>query len=275
MASRFDTREKRGPVTDLINPDGVKIYTDGVPNGYSSPYIERYADKPVFGTQSIDAPSLNNAVLEFDALGLQVMMHSVGDMAVRHALDAVEETRKAHPSGVRHHIAHATSVHAGDLGRAKSLNVGIEISPWNTWAPDAGSAGWGPLLGRERVQNISPFRDLLAAGDITGYGSDWDNVAQPDPWFALETMVTRRNPDEPQMGQLGALQAIDLPTAIEVITYNGAYVLQRENDLGSIEVGKIADFIVLDQNILEVPVAKVHKTRVLQTVLGGKTVYKR
>jgi predicted amidohydrolase YtcJ len=122
---------------------------------------------------------------------------------------------------------------------------------------------------------MSPFRDLLAAGDTTGYGSDWDNVAEPDPWFALEVMVTRRNPDEPQMGQLGALQAIDLPTAIEVMTYNGAYNLQREDDLGSIEVGKTADFIVLSQNILEVPTTKVHETKVLQTVLGGKTVHTR
>ena len=275
MAKRFATREQRGPITELIDPDGVKIYTDGVPNGYSSPYIDPYADKPTFGTLSIDAPSLNGAVLEFDTMGLQVMMHAVGDMSVRHALDAVEATRKAHPSGRRHHIAHATNVHQDDLARAAQLNISVEISPWNTWAPDAGSGTWGALLGRERIENMSPFRGLTEAGNMVGYGSDWDNVAEPDPWFALEAMVTRMNPNEPERGKLGAMQAIDVQTAIEVLTYNGAYNLEREHDLGSIEVGKLADFIVINQNLLEVSASKLHKTKVLQTVVAGKTVYQR
>jgi len=273
MASRFDTREKRGPKTELIDPDGVKIYTDGVPNGFSSPYVDPYANEATFGTQSIDAPSLNSAVLKFDALGLQVMMHAVGDMGVRHVLDAVETTRRAQPGGPRHHLAHATNVHREDMGRAADLNLAVETSPWDTWAPDAGSSTWAALLGRARTQRMSPHRSMLDAGVVVGYGSDWDNVPEPDPWLALEMLVTRANPDEPQMGQIGVLEAIDLPTAIEVMTWNGAYNLAREDDIGSIEVGKYADFVVLNQNILEVPVTKVHETKVLTTVLAGKTVY--
>jgi predicted amidohydrolase YtcJ len=275
MASRFDSRAKRGPKTPLIDPDGVKIYLDGVPNGYSAPYIEPYSDKPTFGTQSIDAPSLNAAVLHFDSEGLQVMMHAVGDMSVRHGLDAVEATRKANGAGPRHHLAHATSVHVDDLGRAGRLNLAVEISPWNTWAPDAGSATWGDLLGRERLSQISPFRSLLEAGDTTGYGSDWDNVPEPDPWYAMEAAITRRNPAEPHRGQLAPDQAIDVPTAIEVFTINGAYNLEFDDVTGSIELGKDADFVVLDQDLFKVPVTRIHKTKVLRTVLRGKTVYER
>lgn len=274
MAKRFATRKERGPVTDFIDPDGVKIYLDGVPSGYSSPYIDPYDDKPTFGTQSIDAPHLNTAMLAFDREGLQVMMHAVGDMAVRHALDAVEAARKSNGSGVRHHLAHAMSVHEEDLGRAGQLNVAVEISPWNIWAPDAGSLTFAKYLGRERMMNISPFKDLLAAGDVVCYGSDWDNVPDPNPWFAMECAITRANPDHPEFGQLGPLQAIDLPAAIEVFTINGAFNLGKEEITGSIEVGKSADFVVIDQNLFKVPVTEIHKTTVRQTVLMGKTVYK-
>jgi predicted amidohydrolase YtcJ len=275
MASRFDSREKRGPRTPLIDPDGVKIYLDGVPNGYSSPYIEPYSDKATFGTQSIDAPSLNDAVLHFDTEGLQVMMHAVGDMAVRHGIDAVEAVRKVNGAGPRHHLAHATSVHPDDLGRVARLDLAVEISPWNTWAPDAGSSTWGKLLGRDRLSRLSPFRSLLEAGAVVGYGSDWDNVPEPDPWFAMQAAITRRNPVEPERGTMGENEAVDLATAIEIFTINGAHNLGFDGTTGSIEVGKDADMIVLDRNLFDIPTAKIHQTKVLRTVLGGRTVFER
>jgi predicted amidohydrolase YtcJ len=273
MAARFATREQRGPISELIDPDGVKIYLDGVPNGFSAPYIDPYSNKATFGRQSIDAPHLNTAVLEFDSEGLQVMMHAVGDMSVRHALDAVEATRKVNGYNIRHHLAHATSVHPEDYGRAGSLNVGVEISPWNTWAPDEGSLTFVPYLGRKRMADITPFKTLLASDDVTGYGSDWDNVPEPDPWFAMECAVTRANPLHPEFGQFGPRQAIDVATAIEVFTINGAFNLQKDDITGTIEVGKSADFIVIDQNLLQIPATDIHKTKVLKTVLMGKTVY--
>ena len=91
----------------------------------------------------------------------------------------------------------------------------------------------------------------------------------------MEAAITRRNPAQPQLGQLAPNQAIDLATAIEVFTINGAYNLVFEDVTGSIEVGKSADFIILNQNLFKVPASDIHKTKVLRTVLQGKTVYQR
>ena len=85
--------------------------------------------------------------------------------------------------------------------------------------------------------------------------------------------ITRQYPGKPEYGQLNPDERLDRETAIEVFTRNGAMTLEKEDETGTIEVGKSADFIVIDQNILEVPVEKIHKTKVLKTVLQGHTVY--
>jgi predicted amidohydrolase YtcJ len=275
MAKRFDTREERGPVTDLMNPDGVKIYADGVWIGYGSPMIDEYETGETYGRQSIDQPTMKTWVTRFDKMGLKVMMHAVGDQAVRNALNSVAAARRANgPDGPRHHIGHNTFVHPEDRSRAKHLNVVLEVSPANTWYPSSYSPSFIELLGEARVREMVPIGELARKGGILTYGSDWDNVPEPDPWTGLQTLVTRSNPDQPDLGVLGPDQRVDLETALEIITINGAHTLGLEATTGSIEVGKDADMIVIDQNIFEVPVDQIINTKVLQTVLKGRTVYK-
>jgi len=108
---------------------------------------------------------------------------------------------------------------------------------------------------------------------VVSYGSDWDNIPEPDPWFALEGMITRRYPGKPEYGQLNPDERVDVETAIQIFTRNGAMAMEKEDETGTIEPGKSADFIVINQNILEIPLEKIHKTKVLRTVLKGKTVY--
>jgi predicted amidohydrolase YtcJ len=274
MAKAFDTREKRGPKSPLIDPDGVKIYTDGVPDGHGSPYIEPYIDAPTFGTQHIDEPTLSTWVLRFDAIGLQVMMHAVGDMAVRHSLNALEATRKANGKGPHHHLAHVAYIHPEDLPRLADLNISTEISPYQLWVPSPAATAWTKLLGRQRMDgSFGVIGSMIKAGANLTYGSDYDNVPEPDPWFAMEGMITRKNPAHPEYGSLNPTERIDVETAIQVFTINGAYNIEAEDETGSIEPGKSADFIVINQNLLKIPPEKIHKTKVLRTVLKGKTVY--
>jgi predicted amidohydrolase YtcJ len=275
MAKIFATREKRGEVTDLINPDGVKIYADGVWLGYGSPFIDMYETGETYGRQSIDLPTMSTWVTRFDKEGLKVMIHAVGDLAVRNSLNAIEAARKANGDlGPRHHVGHNTFVHAEDMARAKDLDVVLEVSPANTWYPSTYTPGFVELLGTERVRNMVPIGELRQNGGVLAYGSDWDNVPEPDPWMALQTLVTRQNPDDPNLGTLGPDQRVDLGAAIEIITINGAHTMGLEAVTGSIEVGKDADMIVIDQNIFEIPMDQIIKTKVLRTVLKGRTVYK-
>lgn len=277
MAKVFATREDRGPVTNLINPDGVKIYLDGVWIGYGSPFIEAYSDgSGQFGRQSIDRPTLSTWVTKFDKEGLKVMMHAVGDLAVQNGLNAVAAARKTNgPDGPRHHLGHNTFVHAEDIATAAELNVSREVSPANTWYPSSYSPSFVALLGADRVGNMVPVGDMQKEGGHVSYGSDWDNVPEPDPWMALQTLITRINPASPEQGVLAPQQRVDLLTALEIMTINGARLMELEDVTGSIEVGKDADLIVIDQDLFDIPADKIINTKVLRTVLQGKTVYTR
>ncbi|KQW65551.1 hypothetical protein ASE17_19070 [Phenylobacterium sp. Root77] len=274
MLERFDTRAERGPVSDLINPDGGKIYADGIAIGAGSPYLEPYSSAPTYGRPAIDSSSLNTAVLQMDRLGLSIMIHAMGDAAVRSSLDAIESARRANGnSGKRHVIAHTFSVAPEDMGRARRLNVAFENSPPVVLFPNELMDATVVLLGRERTRAVGPIRSLIAAGDTVGYGSDWDNIPEPNPWLALQAMVTRQNPSAPERGYLARTEAIDVITGLEVLTINGAYGLGLEDRTGSIEVGKDADLIILNQDLLKVSVGDIHKTRVLRTILRGKTIF--
>ncbi len=165
MAERFARREKRGPVTDLINPDGIKIYADGVWIGYGSPFIDMYETGETYGRQSIDQPTMKTWVTRFDKEGLKVMIHAVGDQAVRNCLNSFAAARRANgPAGPRHHLAHNTFVHPDDRARAKDLNVVLEVSPANTWYPSSYSPSFVELLGAERVEQMVPVGELVRDG---------------------------------------------------------------------------------------------------------------
>jgi hypothetical protein len=276
MAARFATRAQRGPRTALIDPDGVKIYTDGVPNGHGSPFIEAYSDGDGtnYGSIYLNQPQLSAALTKFDAAGLSVMLHAVGDQAVHNTLNAIQAAREVNGNGgPRHHISHNFMVHADDVGRAAKMNVSQEASPIDVLFPGDMTMSYATELGRERVNRSMPAKTIIDAGGHLSYGSDWDNVPDPDPWFTLQAMITRRNPDAPMLGQTSPHQAVDLVTGLEMLTYNGAYGMGLETVTGSIEVGKDADLIVLSQNLFEIPVNKIRETKVLRTVLMGKTVH--
>jgi hypothetical protein len=279
QSKTFMSREKRGKNSPLINVDGVKIYMDGVPNDAEggSPMIDRYATAPTFGTPSIDEATFSTWMLRFDAAGLKVMAHATGSLSVRHWLNAVEAVRRANGKGPRHHLAHSMLIYPEDVDRFnfERSNFIAEVSPYQLWVPDpTANYEWSHLIGRDLFElTFTPIKSLVDAGAVVTYGSDWDNIPEPDPWFALEGMITRQYPGKPEYGQLNPDERVDVETAIEVFTRNGAMLMEKEDETGTIEVGKSADFIVINQNLLEIPPQKIHETKVLQTVLQGKTVY--
>jgi len=278
QSKTFMTRDKRGKNSPLINVDGVKVYMDGVPNDAEggSPMIDAYVTAPTFGTPSIDESTFSTWMLRFDTEGLKVMAHATGSLSVRHFLNAVEAVRRANGKGPRHHMAHSMLVYPDEVERFnfERSNFVAEVSPYQLWTPDPAIRSWPKIIGRDRFDlTFSPLKTLIDAGAVVSYGSDWDNIPEPDPWFALEGMVTRQYPGKPEYGQLNPDERVGVETAIAIFTRNGAMVMEKEDETGTIEPGKSADFIVINQNLLEIAPQKIHGTKVLQTVLQGRTVY--
>jgi predicted amidohydrolase YtcJ len=203
-------------------------------------------------------------------------VHADGDRAVRESLDAIEALR-ATPEGrdARPVLAHAEIVAPADYPRFARLGVAPVLSlQWGKPAPDTLGA-LKPFLGPARYAAVEPQALLLNAGARVAYGSDWP-VDPLDVWFALKVGVTRTAaPDAGQefAGRLTAQPGMPRAAVLRAATMNAAWTLRQDAALGSLEVGKLADLIVLDRNVLRIPEEEIARVKVVQTVVGGRIVY--
>ncbi len=266
--------------SDRIYPNYVKIFADGGPNSATSLLLEPYEGRPDFvGDTNLTLEEFTDAFVMFDDMGVGVHVHAMGDGTIRRVVDALEAMKERNgDSGVRHKIAHNTMITHEDLVRVAAMSdVNIDFSP-PIWYPHANATPtFLPPVGETRYQQFYPVKSALETGLHVGQGSDWLTAnPTPDPFIAIEGLVTRENPFDPSMtGTVNADEAITLEQAIAMSTLEGAWVLGVESDAGSIEVGKFADMIVLDQNLFEIDTDQIFGTRVLQTILGGNVVYDR
>ena len=200
-------------------------------------------------------------------------IHTAGDRSVRIGLDAIEATRGALGNmDKRHELAHAGYIDPMDLPRFSELNAVADLCPV-IWHPSPIMDAVFAAVGEERGERYWPVRDLIDSGAPILAGSDWPSaVPDANPWTGIEAFVSRRHPRDLAEGALWPEQAITLEEAVEIYTLRGARAMQMADKIGSIEVGKLADLIVLDQNIFEVPIEKVADTRVLQTWFEGRLV---
>jgi predicted amidohydrolase YtcJ len=222
------------------------------------------------------AALLHPILIEAARVGLEPHMHADGDRAVREALDGIEALRRQFPgSAIRAAIAHDEIVNPADFARYKQLDAIPVLSfQWEKRAPDT-IDGAQDYLGPERFKYIEPAGYLVAAGARIAYGSDWP-VDPLNEWFALKVGVTRTNDPsagEKYAGRLSTDPGLPLSTVMRAITMNSAYELHSEREVGSLEVGKLADLIVLDRNLFKIPPEQLADVKVLLTVVGGKPVY--
>ena len=259
----------------------VKIFLDGVPTpartaAMLAPYVADDAHGSDFtgGPLHVDKALLAQDLVELERRGYTVKIHTAGDRAVRDALDAIGEARDENgTTGLRHELSHAGYVDPADLPRFAELGVVADLSPV-IWHPspiiDAVIAAVGP----ERGHRYWPVRDLIDAGAPLLAGSDWPSaVPDANPWVGIEAFVTRADPRGETPGTLWPEQAITLVEAIRIYTLDGARALRIDDRVGSIEVGKRADLIVLDRDLTSIPIDDVGDTRVEQTWFRGELVY--
>ena len=207
--------------------------------------------------------------------GIDPHMHADGDGAVRAALDAVEVMRKEiGRADIRPAIAHDEIVSPADFPRFKALDT-MPVLSFQWEKPAGDTMGLTNYFGPERMKILEPAGLLAAAGARVVFGSDWP-VDPLDEWFALKVGVTRTNaPDAaPEFhGRLGEDPGLSREAVLRAATIDAAYELHEDDVTGSIEVGKFADLIVIDRDPLKIPAEDIANIRVLETVVGGLTVY--
>ncbi|MGO9167198.1 MAG: amidohydrolase [Candidatus Sulfotelmatobacter sp.] len=207
--------------------------------------------------------------------GIDPHMHADGDGAVHAALDAVEVMRKEiGQTDIRPAIAHDEIVSPADFPRFKALDT-MPVLSFQWEKPAGDTMGLVNYFGPERMKILEPAGLLAAAGARVVFGSDWP-VDPLDEWFALKVGVTRTNAPNaaPEFhGRLGEDPGLSREAVLRAATIDAAYELHEDDVTGSVQTGKFADLIVVDRNPLKVPAEDIANVHVLETVVGGRTVY--
>ncbi|MEQ9462610.1 MAG: amidohydrolase [Haliea sp.] len=260
---------------ERLNTDAVKLFVDGVLEGETAALVTPYlGEHPHSGEINFDPEELKDIVTRFDAMGLQVHVHAIGDRGVRTALDAFEAARERNGElDNRHHIAHLQLVHPDDFPRFARLNVSTTFQA--LWAyPDSYITEINlPAVGAERVNRMYPVHSLQQAGARIVGGSDW-SVSSVNPLDAIETALRRQDPDSLVPGTLNAQEAVTLDTMLAAYTRDAAWLMHQEKLVGSIEVGKRADLVLLNQDLYRIPVEDINSTTVQMTLFDGEVVYR-
>lgn len=263
----------------MFNANCIKVFADGVPTeshtgAMLGDYQAGQPNAPARGLLLFDPAQMATNLVKWDKLGVTVLFHAAGDRAVRSALDAIAAARKANGmGGPMHQVGHATFVDPADLPRFKALHAAVEYSPY-LWDPQPINDDITSAVGEPRIDRVWPIREGFEAGALVIAGSDWAVVPKPDPWIGIETAVTRRNPGGGTRS-FGLKEAITLPQAITMFSIDAATRLGTAATAGSLEAGKVADFIVLDRDPFAGPPTAIHDTRVLETWVGGTRIYQR
>jgi predicted amidohydrolase YtcJ len=291
LAAKFD----QGAFTAApgVNMRHVKIFGDGVVNapadtgGLLTPHFTNAGTDAApnwvpgsnLGSVYFAPEVLEPLMVEIARSGLDPHLHATGERTVRQALDAFAHARKQVPgSDMRPAIAHNETVDPADYARFAALGVTATFSfQWAQRAPySVGETEHH--LGPERFARMEPFGSLRNAGARVAFGSDWP-IDPFDEMLALKIGVTRSgDPESPNgfgpdfAGRINADPALSRADALRAITLNSAYQLRLEQQVGSIEVGKFADLIVLDKNFMQQPEDELARNQVLLTMVGGKVV---
>ena len=254
-----------------LRVQSLKVYADGALGSRGAALIEDYSDEPGNHGLLIQSPdALAETVTEAMACGLQVNTHAIGDRGNREVLDAYERAMEETGGGPgRHRIEHAQVVSLEDIERIARLGVIASVQPTHAtsdmpWAEER--------VGPDRIKGAYAWRRLLDAGARLALGSDFP-VERVPPLLGFHAAVTRQDADMNPAGGWYGNQALSRKEALRGFTLDAAYAGFMEDEVGSLEPGKRADFVVLSQDLMHVPPEQILSTQILATVVDGDPVY--
>ena len=268
-----DTVAARGRGDAWLRIGALKGFVDGSLGSHTAAMLEPFTDAPRDTGLLVTSPEeLYAWTRGADAAGLHVMVHAIGDRAIRLQLDVF--ARVASENGLRDRrfrIEHAQHIAPADVPRFAALGVVASMQPYH--AIDDGR--WADaVIGEERARTTYAFRSLRDAGARLAFGSDWF-VAPPTPLEGIYAAVTRRTLDDAHPGGWVPAQKIGVEDALRAYTSGGAYASFEEGEKGTLAPGKLADFVLIDRDITRVPPGTIRDARVVMTVVGGRVVHDR
>ncbi|WP_161554577.1 amidohydrolase [Sinomicrobium soli] len=262
---------KEGKGDKWLKYGGVKGFVDGSLGSHTAAFTEPYHDAPRdSGFFVTDRKLLYSRIKSADSAGLQILVHAIGDRSVHTLLNMAERlNEESGKKDRRFRMEHAQHILPEDFSRFAALGVIASVQPYH--AIDDGR--WAEkVIGPERIRRTYAFRSLLDAGATIALGSDWF-VAPSSPLLGIYAATTRRTIDDAYPDGWVPEQKITPEEALYGYTLNAAYATFEDHIKGSLAKGKLADFVVLEKNILETAPEDIKDIKVLETVVGGRTTY--
>jgi len=268
-----DEVAKNGHGDAWLHIGGLKGFVDGALGSHTAMMMQPLLDKPnLKGLYITPLDSLYYFTSQADKAGLQVMVHAIGDEAIHQQLNIYERVEKENGTRDRRfRIEHAQHIAPSDISRFASLNVIASMQPYQIiddgrWAEK--------LLGHKRSETTYAIRSLVDTKAIIAGGSDWP-VSPPTPLEGIYGAVTRRTLDEKQPNGWIPEQKISVEEALRCYTYNAAFAEFEETHKGTLQVGKLADIVILDADIFKIAPEKIRDMHVVKTIVGGKIIYSK
>jgi hypothetical protein len=268
-----DTVARRGRGDAWLRIGGLKGYVDGSLGSHTAAFLAPFTDAPQDKGLLVNTPEdLQAWTSGADKAGLHVMVHAIGDRAIRLQLDTFARVAAENgPRDRRFRIEHAQHIAPEDVKRFAAQGVIASMQPYH--AIDDGR--WADrVIGPERSKTTYAFKSLLDAGAPVAFGSDW-YVAPPTPLEGIYAAVTRRTLDDRNPGGWVPEQRIGVEDALRAYTLGSAYASFEEQEKGTLEPGRLADLALIDRDLTRVPPETLRDARVMLTVVGGQVVFER
>jgi len=262
---------ENGRGDEMLTTGALKGFMDGSLGSHTAAMLEPFTDAPDdLGMLINPVDDMRGWVTAADAAGLHVAVHAIGDSAIRDLLDIyLDAAEKNGRRDRRFRMEHAQHIHPDDLHRFAAQDVVASMQPYH--AIDDGR--WAErVIGPERSATTYAFRSLIDSGAHVSFGSDWF-VAPASVIEGIYAAVTRRTLDGTHPDGWVPEQKVTVEEALRAYTVAGAYASFDEDNRGRLEAGMLADFVVLDRDLTTIDVDDIRGTKVLRTVVGGRSVY--